>query len=166
MIPFHLSRNKDSSFMESEQRKYVRFLVKDDIYAALRSGFKKVGKINDISIKGIAFSYLNAIGDMDSESYDSQVDIFYSGKGFHLFSLPCRIVYENIDATLHESSLVKMARCGMQFGDLSEIQFDLLNFLIKTYTIKTQPIKTKPSKEVPEMLGSISKTTYTSGDKP
>ena len=152
--------------MESEQRKYVRFLLKDDIYAALRGGFKKVGKVNDISIKGMAFSYLNAIGDTGSESYDSQVDIFYSGEGFHLFSIPCRIVYENKDARPHEGFFVKMARCGMQFGDLSEIQFDLLNFLIKKYTIKTRPIKTKRLEEMPEMLNSLSKTANVSGDKP
>ena len=152
--------------MESEQRKYVRFLVQDYIYAALRGDFKKVGKVNDISIKGMAFSYLSEIGGTGSESYDSHVDIFYSGKGFHLFSLPCRIVYDSQDARHHEVFLVKMARCGMQFGDLSEIQFDLLDFLIKNYTIKTRPIKTKPLEEMPEILDSLSKTTYTSGNKP
>jgi len=158
MIPVHLNKYRDASSMESEQRKYVRFLVKDDIYAALRNGFKKVGKVHDISVKGMAFSYLNEVGYTDFESDDSQVDIFYSGKGLHLFNVPCRIVYENKDAGSHEGFLVKMVRCGMQFGELSKMQFDLLNFLIKTYTIQTQPIKRHTSEEMPEFLNSLNKT--------
>ena len=137
--------------MESEQRKYLRFLVKDDIYAALRNGFKKVGKVHDISVKGMAFSYLSEVGITDFENDESQVDIFYSGKGFHLFNVPCSIVYEKKDAGSHEGFLVKMVRCGMQFGDLSKMQFDLLNFLIKTCTIQTQPIKRQTSEEIPDM---------------
>jgi hypothetical protein len=161
MIPVHLNKNQDASFMESEQRKYERFLVKDDIYAALRIGFKKVGKVHDISIKGMAFSYLNEIGDTDFENDESQVDIFYSGKGFHLFNVPCRIVYENKDAGSHEGFHVKMVRCGMQFGDLSKIQFDLLNFLIKTCNIKTQPVIKQTSEEMPEILNNLNKTILT-----
>jgi len=154
MIPVHLNGSKDASSMEFEQRKYVRFLVKDDIFAALRGGFKKIGKVNDICIKGMAFSYLSEIGDTGFESYDSQVDIFYSGKGFHLFSVPCRIVYDIKDATPDKGFLVKMAKCGLHFGDLSKMQLDLLNFLIKKYTIKTQP-----AKEMPGVLNNHIKTT-------
>ena len=43
--------------MDIEQRKYVRFSVQNDTFAALRSGFEIVGKVNDISIKGLALSY-------------------------------------------------------------------------------------------------------------
>ena len=45
--------------MGVERRKYVRFLAQDNTFAALRIGFKKVGKIDDISINGLAFSYLS-----------------------------------------------------------------------------------------------------------
>jgi len=158
MIPVHLNKYRDASSMESEQRKFVRFLVKDNIYAALRNGFKKVGKVHDISIKGVSFSYLNEVGAMDFESHDSQVDIFYSGKGFHLFNVPCKIVYENIDAGFHEGFFVKMVRCGMQFGDLSNMQFDLLNFLIKKCTIQTKVIERHPSEEMLEILNGLNKT--------
>ena len=42
--------------MDIEQRKYVRFSVQDNAFAALRSGFEKIGKVNDISKKGLAIS--------------------------------------------------------------------------------------------------------------
>ena len=135
--------------MTTEQRKYVRFLVKGDMFAAMRGGFKKVGKVNDISVKGVAFSYLSDIADTGFKSHDSQVDIFTSENGFHLFNVPCRIVYEITDAPPYEGLLVKMSKCGLQFGELSNMQLDLLNFLLKNYTTKT-----RPTKEMSKMLNN------------
>ena len=126
--------------MESEKRKYVRFLAKDNIFAALRNGFKKVGKVNDISIKGVGFSYLSDIAETDVEGQESQVDIFF-GNAFHLFNVPCTIVYDVESDMLDESSRIKMSRCGLHFGKLSDMQLDLLNYIIAKYTVKTRPIK-------------------------
>ena len=64
--------------MNIEQRKYVRFLPQDSTFAALRSGFEKVGKVNNISIKGLAFSYLSETVGKDPDPYSYQVDIFLS----------------------------------------------------------------------------------------
>ena len=45
--------------MDIEQRKYPRFSVQNHTFAALGSEFEIVGKVNDISIKGLSFSYLS-----------------------------------------------------------------------------------------------------------
>jgi len=126
--------------MKFEMRKYVRFLAKDNIFAALRNGFKKVGKVNDISIKGVGFSYLSGATESDVEGQESQVDIFF-GNAFHLFNVPCTVVYDVESDMLGESSRIKMSRCGLYFGKLSEMQLELLNYIIAKYTVKTRPIK-------------------------
>ena len=133
--------------MTIEQRKYIRFLVKKDSYAALRNGFNKVGKIHDISVNGMVFSYLSKIAQVDTANHHNQVDIFTLKGGFHLFSVPCRIVYETAIDTQDEGLLVKMFRCGLHFDKLSIMQLDLLNFFIKKYTNITRPMK-----EAPKML--------------
>ena len=120
--------------MTIEQRKYVRFLAQDNAFAALRIGFKKVGKVNDISIKGLSFSYLRKTTEADSDLHYSQVDIFLSGNGFHISNVPCRIVYDIPDPTLDEGLFVEMSRCGLHFQKLTESQSELLEFFIKNHT--------------------------------
>jgi hypothetical protein len=120
--------------MTIEQRKYVRFLAQDNAFAALRIGFKKVGKVNDISIKGLSFSYLRKTTEADSDLHYSQVDIFLSGNGLHISNVPCRIVYDIPDPTLDEGLFVEMSRCGLNFRELIESQSELLEFFIKNHT--------------------------------
>ena len=119
--------------MTIERRKYVRFPAKENSFAALRDGFKKVGKIDDISMKGLGFSFLGKITQVDSVDHHTQVDIFNSENGFHLFYVPCRIVHEIPDATLDESFFVRMSRCGLQFGELTKTQSEQLELFIENY---------------------------------
>ncbi len=120
--------------MTIEQRKYTRYLAKDNLFAALINGFEKVGKINDISIKGIGFSYLSEITEVDIVGHFSEVDIFLSGNGSHLSNVPCMIVYEILDPTLDEVFLFKMSRCGLQFGELTRSKLEQLELFIENYT--------------------------------
>ena len=121
--------------MTIERRKYVRFSAKDNSFAALRNGFKKVGKIDDISINGLGFSYLSEIAEVDSTDHHSQVDIFISENGFHLSNVPCRIVYETPDTTTPDEGFpVQRSRCGLQFGELTRIQLEQLELFLKNYT--------------------------------
>jgi hypothetical protein len=120
--------------MTIERRKYVRFLVQDMAFAAIRNGFKKVGKINDISIKGLAFSYLSETNEADADPHPPKVDIFLSGNGFHLSNVPCRIVYDTPDVAPYKGSFVKTSRCGLHFGELIESQSELLENFIKNHT--------------------------------
>jgi hypothetical protein len=112
----------------------VRFPAKNNSFAALRNGFKKVGKIDDISIKGLGFSYLSEITEVDTAGHFSQVDIFISGNRFHLSNVPCMIVYETPDTIFNKSFLVQMSRCGLQFGELNRSQLEQLELFIENYT--------------------------------
>ena len=120
--------------MTIERRKYVRFLAKGNSFAALRNGFKKVGKIDDISINGLGFSYLGEITEVDTAGHFSEVDIFNSGNGFYLSNVPCRIVYEALDSTPDEGFLVRMSRCGLQFWELTGSQLEQLELFIENNT--------------------------------
>ena len=120
--------------MNIEQRKYVRFLPQDKTFAALRSGFKKVGKVNDISIKGLAFSYLSETVENGPGSYSYQVDIFLSENKFYLSNVPCKIVHDVPDPTYGKNYGIKMYRCGLLFEELTKIQSELLESFINKHT--------------------------------
>jgi hypothetical protein len=120
--------------MTIERRKYVRFLAKKNSFAALRNEFNKVGKIDDISINGLGFSYLSKIAEVDSTDHHSQVDIFITENGFHLSNVPCRIVYEIPDPTPDKGLPVQRFRCGLQFGELTRSQLGQIELFTENYT--------------------------------
>jgi hypothetical protein len=144
MVPERLDRKNDISSVEFEKRKCKRLLMKDNVFAALRGGFRKVGKIDDISIDGIGFSYLKQTGNMRARDHDYLVDIFLPQNGFHLFNIPCRTVYEKAGVFIVEGFPVKLSRCGLHFGKLSDIQKNLLDFIIAKFTVKKMPRQKMP----------------------
>ena len=144
MTPDPLKGRKDTLSMEFEQRKNIRRLAKNNIFAALGGGYKKVGKVYDISVKGVGFSYLRQTGDTRYDDHDFKVDIFHSENGFHLFNIPCRIVYEKTDVASVEGLPVKMYRCGLHFSKLSDIQLNLLDFVIAKFTVNRKPKEKMP----------------------
>ena len=124
--------------MNNERRKYIRFQAKDHAFAALRNGFNKIGKIFDISINGLGFSFLDERTQVNSTDDHTQVNIFISGNGFHLSNIPCRIVYETPDTKPDKDLSLQRSRCGLQFGKLTGSQMDQLEFFLKHYTKEGQ----------------------------
>ena len=120
--------------MNIAQRKYIRFSVQDNAFAALRSGFEKVGKVNDISKNGLAFSYLMVSTNASSDRDYSEVDIFLSDNGLHLHKMPCKIVYDIQRPKSKKDNSIKFYRCGLQFGKLSKSQSELLELFLENYT--------------------------------
>ena len=113
-----------------ERRKFTRYRTQDDAYAALRGTSTKVGKINDISLNGLAFKYLaNKVCD---ETFNC-VDIFLSGNGFHLSDVSCAVVCDEEDC-VYDSHGITLYRCGLKFVGLNEEQGDKLEFFINNYT--------------------------------
>jgi len=116
--------------MDIDQRKYPRFSLQGDVFAALENGFEPVGKVKDISIQGLALSYsLESIKPISYRKF-SQVCIFLKRNGFYLPKVPYKIVYDIQDSN---SSILKR-RCGLHFGNLSKIQLELLELFIGNYT--------------------------------
>jgi len=123
--------------MTIERRKHTRFLTKDNSFAALRNEVMKIGKINDISISGLGFTFLSEFTQVDSTDHHTQVDIFHSKNGLHLHKVPCRIVYEIPDVSPDKGFLVRMSRCGLQFEELTRSQSEQLKLFMENYTTGT-----------------------------
>jgi len=126
----------ESRQMGVERRKYIRFLVQDKTIAILEGVIDKVGKVNDINIKGLSFSYLSESIEAGSGSDSSRVDIFHKKNGFYLTNVPCKIVYDIPGYTSGRNNSVMICRCGLYFGKLPKIQLKLLDIFIKKYTIE------------------------------
>lgn len=121
--------------MAAEHRKYTRFSVPDNSYAALGPSFRMVGKIKDISMAGLALEYLT---DEVSKLENSNVDIFLRGEEFHLSKIPCKLIYDiPLDTSAKNqffpNGLIRK-RCGVQFENLSKIYRKQLERFIETYT--------------------------------
>lgn len=135
--------------MKTEQRKYGRFLARDDAFAALGSEFACIGKIKDIGMGGLAFEYIDSFSDSNpapaqrSISEPSRVDIFLSENGFHLSDVPCRIMYDVIAPVSAQrqglSTSFGLRRCGVRFGMLTENHTVQLEYFIKTHAAEVLP---------------------------
>lgn len=130
--------------MGSERRKNIRFLVQDDVIAALQNGSTKIGQVKDISMGGLSFDH---IYDENLSREPSKTDIVLLVNEFCISRIPCRVVYD-IPAptpTEYQSLTISLLtrRCGVQFEVLSQDQIAQLNFFLKTYTRRaawnTQP---------------------------
>jgi hypothetical protein len=123
--------------MDMEQRKYIRFSVQDYAFAALRNGFERVGKVNNISKNGLSFSYFIESLKTGSDKDYFEVDIFLSEDRFHVEKVPCEIVYDIQDLKSDKYRSVIKRRCGCTFGELSKRQSALLESFLEHYTTAT-----------------------------
>jgi hypothetical protein len=122
--------------MRSEQRKYDRFIPRKNAFAALGPKYSEVGRIKDIGLGGLAFEYIAM------EAYSeavSEIDIFLVGVKFHLYKVPCRIIY-NIDMAApyidnNFQRLFAAKRCGVKFEKLDKDLKALLRYFLKFYTM-------------------------------
>ena len=121
--------------MMIEHRKHVRLLPPPNTFAALGNTYSRVGKVTDISMGGLSLEYLS------EENIDiklSQVDVFLVGSIFHLYNVPCEIVY---DIPIHvphlKNNLVKILttkKCGVTFVEISENDSKQLKLFLEAYT--------------------------------
>ena len=124
--------------MDVERRKYIRFSVQDNIFAALGSEFDAVGKVTDISIKELTLSYICESIKTGSDRDLSQVNIFLSSSSFHLPKVPCEIVYDINATESMKNNSIMIRQCGLRFGKLSKSQSEQLESLIENYAIESQ----------------------------
>jgi hypothetical protein len=113
-----------------ERRKFTRFRTQDDSFAALRGNFSKVGKIYNISLKGLAFRYLT---EKISDEALTHVDIFLTNEGFHLAGVPCEIIYDVKEPTFSSKGVLPY-RCGLKFKGINVEQEEKVEFFINNHT--------------------------------
>ena len=121
--------------MAIDKRKYKRVSPQGNAFAALGRRYTKVGRIKDISPGGLAFEYISEIGtDRDS----SQIDIFLIGDVFHLYNIPCEVVYDIPHPVLFKNiesiKLSPAKRCGVQFGTLTEDDMAQMKLFLESHT--------------------------------
>ena len=118
--------------MKSEKRKHVRFFAKGDIYVALGTNFNKIGKLKDISIGGLAFTYIDETDDCVQDS--SKVTIFISETGLYLPHLSSKLIYHSSQLSTNNTQFFKTIfrtfKCGLQFTTIDEYQLDKIKFFI------------------------------------
>ncbi|MDY6989855.1 MAG: PilZ domain-containing protein [Thermodesulfobacteriota bacterium] len=118
-----------------ERRKHPRFRAREQTFAALHNDCTRVGRLKNISQGGLAFEY-TPVDDATCDGFC--VDIFAAHRKFHLSSVPCRTVYDiplprrETDGTFFPTFLSR--QCGLQFGELTETEAELLRFFLKTYS--------------------------------
>ena len=116
--------------MITEKRKHLRFQAKDDAYASIE--YTKVGKLKDISISGLALTYIEQTENSVQEF--SKVTIFTSDNEFYLPDLSCRLIYdfpvdENNNIQYFKKAYRKK-RCGVQFAATTDTQLEKLKLFI------------------------------------
>lgn len=120
--------------MSVERRDHLRLPPQSNSFAALGSDYSRVGKIKNISRGGLAFEYI--AGESDSRD-SSQVDVFMTGDVFHIYSVPCKLIYE-IDIHIPQinnkyAKILTVRRCGLKFGDLTEDNLTQLELFLESY---------------------------------
>jgi hypothetical protein len=131
--------------MQPEQRKQIRRQPNGNAFAGVGRNYVRVGKIKDISSTGLAFEYISGEkADQDS----SEIDIFLVGDVFHLYNLPCNIVYDvMLPVPFVNSESAKSSgnrRCGVQFEPLVGDDKSQLQYFLDTHTFPLTPFISHP----------------------
>lgn len=120
----------------AERRKDKRFEVRNGAFAVLRASSwphstQKLGQIKDISMGGLAFSY---IASEDLSNGSVQLSIFLVKNRFHLRKIPFETI-SDLETDEVPFSSITMRRSGVQFGELTPNQISQLKYFIQSHTI-------------------------------
>lgn len=109
----------------------MRFLPQDETYVALRPDFTKLGRLINISKGGLAFRY---IAHQRQGQAPTHLDLFTGNNGFHLSRLQCKVIYDiRFPENEKSSKLFEHRRCGLEFGEATEVQATQLELYLKNH---------------------------------
>jgi len=111
--------------MDSERREKPRYESHPQTFVVLRPHFTTVGKLIDISARGLAFNYIALDGEKEGATH---LDVFRSDHDFSLSRVQCMIIYETKE---NEAFYFESRRCGVQFGELTFEQAEQLEDYLK-----------------------------------
>jgi len=105
--------------VNGEKRRYPRFEVRRDAFAAVKSGDHTVGRVLDVSEGGLGLTYVDGLGWAEKEG---TLDLFAPGGIRYLSDAPVRAVSDfEMPGEVPFSSIV-LRRMGVAFGALSDAQ--------------------------------------------
>jgi hypothetical protein len=123
-------RRRMSNPARQNRKKDQRISLRENVFAALRPHFKKLGKVNDISLSGLSFDY---ISNGSSSEGHLEVDLFGKDKTFYLGQIKCRVVSDsNINDHTPLSSL-RISRLNLKFENLTDEQRSKLKQVIQNF---------------------------------
>ncbi len=112
-----------------ERRKHKRYITQDGTYAVLRPPANKIGKIIDISLSGLAFSYFSTNGKpMQSPGLDLLAD-----EGLCLENMPYQLIDDCVMPNEQPFSQITMRRHCVKFNGLTDEHINQLQTFIKKY---------------------------------
>ncbi|MEE9567072.1 MAG: PilZ domain-containing protein [Desulfobacteria bacterium] len=114
-----------------EQRQHKRFEVREGAFILLGTDSTKLGRIIDISMGGLAFSYM-ARARPPNELFE--LDIFLIDSEFYFDKVPFETI-SDFKTRENPFSSITMRRCGVQFGALTYSQISQLEYFIQNYTL-------------------------------
>ena len=118
-----------------ERRKHKRFKVQGSAFVVLGAPpwphSTKVGQIIDMSMHGLAFSY---IADEGQSNSSFELGIFLADNSFHLRQIPFETI-SDVKTNEVPLSSITMRRRGVQFGELTHNQISQLEYFIRNHTI-------------------------------
>ena len=116
----------------SEKRKYKRFKGKEGASAVLYKRDNIIGMIIDISRGGLAFRYMDEAKETRGTS---QLGLFFTGEEFYLQIVQINTIYDVEEAHKVSFSNLRMRRCGVKFGKLTDYEAFLLKHFIGNYAL-------------------------------
>ena len=131
---YHHSSGQVGNKIRMDKRKHTRFSVEENVIVALQNGLNRIGKVKDISLRGLSFEH---IYEEDLIEGDSKKSLILWINDVNLPKIPCRIVYDNPLRTPSEydSLTIRLItrRCGIEFESLTDQQITQLDLFLKTY---------------------------------
>lgn len=119
-----------------ERRKNKRYNAVEGAYAAISPNSHKLGQITDISMGGLAFTYIdtnNGSTNYEAGKPQDQIEesIFLSSMGFYVGDLPFKTISDNEVTNTPSFSSMKVRERHVQFTDLSFKQLFDLDYYLK-----------------------------------
>lgn len=114
-----------------ERRKHKRFHVEDGTFAVLGSRYGKIGRVIDMSMGGLAFTY---IAGEEQDDKSRQLSILLAEDSFHLTKIPFKTVWDT-EAKEVPFSTLALRRRGVEFGDLTEHQISQMQYFVEKHTV-------------------------------
>lgn len=107
-----------------ERRQHPKFNVKDGVVALLFDKRLRIGKIMDISLGGLGFTY---IGDAPDDLTNQTVQIhLLNNNHICIEGISCRVVADTLLENNFSPDGRSLKRCGLKFGGLTRTQQRLL----------------------------------------
>ena len=112
-------------FRQQDRRVEQRYRVMDQAIAVLKSHPPTLGRIIDISNKGLSFRYVH---NQERLTHATELDIFLVGRRFYLKGAIFNVVSKKMIAE-------NVRRLGVEFDKLSRRQIHQLEKFIASYTV-------------------------------